>query len=194
MNKRNFLIIMLSTVLLSSCDIAQQLASTYNMVNCKYDYNSVSNVVVSGMDLSKGVQLAYIPKITTLLMGKQSSVPIDLIVNLDVSNPNTSEALMNGMQYILSIDGIQFTTGSLNNKLNIAPGGKQVLPLNIGFDLATLLKGDSADAVSGIVKNFLGIGSKKSEVSLQIKPSFMVGSRAVASPVYIPVKFSFGGN
>jgi LEA14-like dessication related protein len=102
--------------------------------------------------------------------------------------------MLNGLQYIISIDDIQFTTGSVNQALNIGAGQSQILPLSIGVDLATLMKSNSKDAVVDIAKNFIGIGNKKSNVSVQLKPTFMVGNVPITSPVYIPVSFSFGGN
>lgn len=192
--KKRILAVLIVTVTLFSCDSLQKgLMSTYNMVNCEYSYKSISGLSISGINVSNGLSLTAIPKITSILSGTATSIPMDFTLNLNVKNPNQSEALMNGLQYIISIDGIQFTTGSINQTLNIASGQTQTLPLSIGFDLATLMKGESKDAVIDIAKNFAGIGSKKSEVTLKLKPSFKVGTSMVASPIYIPVSFSFGG-
>jgi hypothetical protein len=102
--------------------------------------------------------------------------------------------MMNGMQYIVSIDDIRFVAGTVDQTLNIGAGQSQTLPLSIGVDLATLMKSNSKDAVVDIAKNFIGIGSKKSNVKIQLKPTFMIGNIPVTSPAYIPVSFSFGGN
>lgn len=192
--KKRILAVLIVTVTLFSCDSLQKgLMSTYNMVNCEYSYKSISGLSISGINVSNGLSLTAIPKITSILSGTATSIPMDFTLNLNVKNPNQSEALMNGLQYIISIDGIQFTTGSINQTLNIASGQTQTLPLSIGFDLATLMKGESKDAVIDIAKNFAGIGSKKSEVTLKLKPSFKVGTSMITSPIYIPVSFSFGG-
>lgn len=118
---------------------------------------------------------------------------MNFTLNLDVKNPNATVAALNGLQYIISIDDVQFTTGQVNQALNIAGGASQTLPLNICVDLATLMSGNSKTAVQNIAKNFIGIGSDKSNVTVQIKPTFMVGGRAITSPMYIPVSFTFGG-
>jgi LEA14-like dessication related protein len=192
---KRVLILFLSAacVFLSGCDVMKQLGGAYTMTQCKYAYHSISDLSFSGMDLSKGVSLAYLPRITALLTGSSSSVPVNFTLNLDVNNPNASAALLNGLQYILSIDDVTFTTGTLNQSLNIPPSGTQLLPLVIGFDLIALLKGESKDAVVNIAKNFIGIGNKASNISFQIKPTFMVGSVPVTSPAYIPINFAFGG-
>jgi LEA14-like dessication related protein len=180
--------------ILTGCDVLkQEAAGLYNMTQCKYEYNSISNLSISGMNLSNGISMLNMPKILALFSGQTSSIPLNFTLNLGVSNPNTSAALMHGLQYIVSIDGIRFTTGSVQQELNVPAGGKQTLPLNIGFDLASMMKGDSKNAVTNIVKNFVGIGSEKSKVSVQIKPTFLIGGQRIAAPMYIPIDFSFGG-
>lgn len=192
--KKKILTLLLVATTFIGCDTIQQgLSSTYNLINCEYNYKSVTNLSVSGMNLSNGLSLTSIPKITSILNGSASSIPLNFTLNLDIKNPNESAAMLNGLQYIISIDDIQFTTGAVNQTLNIASGQTQTLPLAIGVDLATLMKNNSKEAVTEIAKNFLGIGSKKSNVTLQLKPTFKIGNTPITSPVYIPVSFSFGG-
>ncbi|MDR1403835.1 MAG: LEA type 2 family protein [Tannerellaceae bacterium] len=177
----------------SGCNVVKQLEGAFNFTQCKFDYKSITNLSLSGTNLSKGITAATILQLTSLLTGNASTLPLNFTLNLNVSNPNQSIASLNGLQYILNIDDVQFTTGTVSQSVHIAAGGTQVLPLNIGFDLTTLLKGESKNAVLNIVKNFIGIGSQKSNVTFQIKPSFNIGSYPVTSPAFIPVSFSFGG-
>ncbi|WP_419033816.1 LEA type 2 family protein [Dysgonomonas gadei] len=193
--KKRILALLLVVTTLVGCDSVQQgLRSTYNLINCEYSYKSITGLTISGMNLSNGLSVTSIPKVTSILSGTATSIPLNFTLNVNVKNPNESAALLHGLQYIVSVDDIEFTTGSINQTLNIASGQTQTLPLTIGVDLAKLMKNNSKDAVTEIAKNFLGIGSKKSNVSLQLKPTFMIGNTPVASPMYIPVNFSFGGN
>lgn len=186
----------------TSCDVLKQMQGTYNMVNCKYDFRSLTGVSVAGIDVSRGLSLLDAPKIVNLLSGNATSIPVGCTVNLDVQNPNANDAILNGLDYVLAIDGIDFTSGSVAKQLTVAPGGSGVLPLTMAFDVATLLKnGDSRDAVMGVVRNLVGmsgIGSAvgatdPSKVTLNIRPSFNIAGRKITSPVFIPVNFSFGG-
>lgn len=178
----------------SGCgSVGSGLSEAYNMTKCEYNYKSISNLSLSGMNLSKGVSITSLPTILSLLSGNASSIPLDFTLNLDVKNPNQTAAAFSGLQYIISIDDIQFTTGQVNQSMNIASGATQTLPLTIGVDIATLMKNNSKSAIENITKNFLGIGGEKSNVSVQLKPTFMVGGTPITSPVYIPVNFSFGG-
>lgn len=178
----------------AGCDtLGSSLMGAYNMTQCEYNYKSISNLTLSGMNLSKGISAANLPAIISLLNGNASSIPLNFTLNMDVKNPNQTAAAFSGLQYIISIDDMEFTTGQVNQSMNIASGTSQNLPITIGVDLATLMKNNSKTAVGNIAKNFLGIGSEKSNVTVQLKPTFMVGGTPITSPVYIPVSFSFGG-
>ena len=194
MRNKSFILLMTVFFVLSGCNVAKDLGGAYNMTQCKYDFNSISNLNLAGMNLSNGISAANILKLTSILTGNaSSSIPIDFTLNLDVTNQNPTAALLHGLQYILSIDGVQFTTGSLNQSINIPGGSKQMLPVVMGFDIGTLLQGETKDAVQNIIKNFVGINDQQSNINLQIRPTFMIGNYPVTSPVFIPVNFAFGG-
>ncbi len=193
MNKKILGLVLFVSALFTSCGVGNDLTSAYNITKCEYNYKSISNLNVSGMNLSNGISPTYLPKLISILGGTASSIPMNFTLNLDVKNPNSTAAALNGLQYIISIDDVQFTTGQVNQTLSIAAGTSQTLPLSIGVDLATLMSGNSKTAVQNIAKNFIGIGSDKSNVTVQIKPTFMVGGHAITSPMYIPVSFEFGG-
>lgn len=188
-----FVSVLVLSFILPGCNVSKDLGGAYNMIQCKYDFNSISKLNLAGMDLSSGVSAINLVKLTTLLSGNSSSIPMNFTLNLDVSNEKQSAALLHGLQYVLNIDGVPFTTGTIDQALNIPGGGKQLLPVVMGFDIATLLKGETKDAVQNIVKNLVGVGDQKSNINLQIKPTFMIGGYPVTSPVYIPVSFDFGG-
>lgn len=193
MKTKSLLFIFFVFFILSGCNVAKEIGGAYNMTQCKYDYKSISSLRLSGMDLSNGISVTYIPKLTSILTGNASSIPLDFTLNLNVTNPNQAAAMLYGLQYIVSVDNIDFTTGSLNQSLNIPAGDTQVLPVNIGVDLATLMKNNSKSSIEKIAKNFIGLSSDKSNVTVQLKPSFMIGGQVITSPSYIPVSFSFGG-
>ena len=65
-------IIILSTILLMySCDVVQQIGGAYNFTQCKYDYNSIDNVELAGINLgkAKSVSVLQIASLTTILSG-----------------------------------------------------------------------------------------------------------------------------
>jgi LEA14-like dessication related protein len=139
--------------------------------------------------MSKKLSASDMLKIAPMLTGKPTSVPMSLQVGVDVTNPNNAEAVMQGVQYILSIDGVQLTTGQVNTPVSVPGSSTRMMPLDIGFDLAVLLNGQSKDVAVNIIKNLAGINNAKSKVKFDIKPSFKLGNQILTSPSYIPLEF-----
>jgi LEA14-like dessication related protein len=179
---------------MSSCDaVLRSAQGAYNMVNCQYSYRSMTGLSVAGIDPSN-MSLLDAPRILTLLSGNTSSLPVGFTLNLGVQNPNATEAMLSGLDYVLSVDGVDFTSGSLDRQLSVPAGGTGTLPLVMAFDVATLLKGETGSTAAKAVRNLIGMGGgESSSVTLNIRPSFMVGGYKVVSPVYVPIHFNFGG-
>lgn len=181
----------------SGCGTTAQndLMGAYNMTQCKYAYNSISNISVSGVNITSGSALSplNLAKLTTVLAGNPSSIPLNFTVNMNVTNPNQSAALLNKLQYAVSIDDIHFTDGTLDQAVNIAGGATQTIPLTVGVDVASLMKNNSQSALLNIVKNIAGLSGEKSTVSLNLRPTFNIAGQPITSPIAFPVSFSFGG-
>jgi len=192
--KIDHLLILVLLTLLSGCDITKGLQSLYNMKSCEYRYNSITNLKVAGMNLSNGISILQMPQLLAILSGSASSIPLDFTINLDVHNPNPSQAAFQAIQYMIQIDDVEFTNGQLNQPFRVDAGQTAQLPIQIGVDIVTLISNNSQSAILNIVKNFIGIGNDKSNVTVHLKPTFNVGSSQITSPVYIPVSFSFGGS
>ena len=183
----------LAVTLFAGCDALKQVGGAYNFTKCKYDYRSITNPSLAGINFSGGISAADGRRLAALLTNPTESLPLAFTLNLDVTNPTSSDAFMHGLSYVLNIDGVEFTRGKIENTLMVVAGQTSVMPLNINMDAMRLLGGSSKDAAVNMVKNLAGTGDKKSEVSVSIRPTFMVGGRALESPAEIPVNFSFGG-
>ena len=182
--------------LMFSCDVAQQLAGTYQLTQCKYDYKSISGLTLAGVNLQDANSLSSLnplslASLTTAFATKGGSLPLNFTLNLDVTNPGVQTALLSGMGYVLEIDGHEMTTGFLSQQLQInGGGGKAVLPINMSFDLKKVLNGESLESIKNLAFNFAGIGSNTSNVTVRLKPDLTIGGQKFSSPTYIPVSFT----
>ena len=181
-------------VVMSSCDVAQQLLGTYQLTQCKYDFNSIAGLTLAGINLQNvnslnSLNATNLLALTSAFTNKNGSLPLNFTLNLNVTNPGVQTALLNGLGYILEIDGRQMTTGALQHKLQIDGGQKAVLPIGMTFDLKQVLSGESLETIKNLAFNFAGIGNASSDVTVRLKPSFVVGNRTVESPNFIPVSF-----
>ena len=179
-------------IALCSCT-ASDILKTYNMQKCEYSYKSITNLTIAGINVSKGISVLDAPKLLLLLNTQQSSIPLNFLLTLDVKNPNKDEAAFRGMLYKIKVDNMDFSEGSIDEPFSVASGETKPLSIKIGTDVAELVKKHSQEAVTNTVKNFIGMGSDKTKINVELKPKFLVGGKTVTSPVAFPVDFSFGG-
>ena len=182
-------------VLFFSCDVAKQLAGTYALTQCKYDYNSIAGLTLAGINLQNINSISSLNPLSAANLlaafaSPSGSLPLNFTLNLDVSNSGAQTAILNSTNYILEIDGIEMTQGLVNQQLQIESGGKSALPIAMAFDLKQVLSGKSLDAMKNLAFNFAGIGDATSNVTVKLKPSFVVGGNIVNMPDYIPVSFT----
>ena len=118
------------------------------------------------------------------------SLPLNFTLNLGVNNPNAQAAILNGANYILEIDGMEMTQGGISQQLQINSGQTATLPITIGFDLKKVFSGQSLDAMKNLAFNFAGIGNAASNVTVKLKPSFVVNGSPISAPDYIPISFT----
>jgi len=177
--------------IISGCDLAGDIKKTANMANCKYNYNSISDVTIGGINVSNGVSVSDAIKIGLLLTGQK--IPLGFTMTLDVENPENEEAAFWAMGYKVKIDKMDFTEGSIDEPFSVAPGGIKPLPIKINLDVAELMSKYSSDAIINTTKNFIGMGSEKTKVHVELKPKFNVAGQTITSPKSFPVDFEFGG-
>lgn len=192
---KNLFLLILLILPISSCNVAQQVAGTYALTQCKYDYNSISNLQLVGVNLQNITSLSSLNPLSAASLvaaftSSSKSLPLNFTLNLDVNNPNTQTAILNGLAYILEIDGQQMTTGVLNDQLQIAPNQTTKLPISMSFDLRTVMSGQSLEAIKNLAFNFSGIGNSSSNVTIKLQPSIRIGNQTIKSPTYIPISFT----
>ena len=191
-------IIVLSIILLMySCDVVNQIGGAYNLSQCKYDYKSIDNIQIAGVNLGKAnsLSIANIASLSTILAGSSlQTIPFSMTLNLDVNNPNEVAAYLNGLDYMIELNDMEFADGKLDVPLRIEPGKTAVLPLSIGVDLKNLMNRYSKEKVTPELSKLIGISPGQTKVTVKLWPKVLIGNTPIKSPTYIPVTFLFGGS
>lgn len=192
---KKIITLVLTVFICFSCDVAQQLAGAYSLTQCKYSYNSISGLSLAGINLQNASSLSSLnassaAALVAAFATSSGSLPLNFTLNLNVENPNMQTALLNGLGYILEIDGMEMTSGSLTQQFQVGANQTATLPLTLGFDLKKVMSGQSLDAMKNLAFNFAGIGSSSSNVTLKLQPSLLIGTQTIKSPSYIPVSFT----
>lgn len=191
------LIILFTILLMYSCDVVNQIGGAYNLTQCKYNYNSIDNISLAGVNLgkSKSLSIANIATLSTILGGGGlQNIPLSMTLNLDVLNPNERAAYLNGLDYEIELNNMELANGKLDVPLRIDAGQTTVLPLTIGVDLKNLMNRYSKDRVSTEMSRFLGISPGETKVQVKLWPKVLIGDVPIKAPTYIPVTFTYGGS
>lgn len=192
--KTSFLWIALVLLVSASCTQLKQMA---NFTKCEFRMNSVQNTTLAGVNVQ---QIQNYSDLNLLQVGKltaayaSGNMPLTMTINVDAQNPNDATAAMNRMDWILLIDGKEIVTGTLNERVSIAPsGGTATIPVRISADLRKLMAKNSTEENINMGLGLVGAGNKPSpKLSLKIKPSIMIGSLTVPYPGYITLSTNFG--
>ena len=185
--KRTFIILFVG-LSLASCDVLTQVAQMANFANCSFNFNSVNQIQMLGMNLSKGMtkenlNVSQLLALTNALMNK--SLPVTFNVNLDVSNPNSIAASMAKMDYILTLNGKQVISTTMNQAVNVPAKASNVISIPISTDLFQLFSGESADAIVNLAFKLAGANSNPINVGLKVKPYISINGQQLAYPDYI---------
>ena len=186
------LIIIFVALGLSSCEVltqvANQAAQMYNLVNCTFDFNNVNNVQMLGINLNKGMtkndlNVSQLLSLTNALINK--SLPVSFNVNLDINNPNSIAAAMTKMDYVLTLNGKQVVSTTLNQGVNVPANSKGSVSIPITTDLFQLFSGESADAIVNLAFKLAGTSSEPVNVGLKVKPYININNQQLAYPDFI---------
>ena len=182
------LIILFVTMGLASCDVLNQVAQMANLVNCTFDFNSVNQIQMLGVNLSKGMSktdlnATQLLSLADAIMKKQ--LPVTFNVNVDVKNPNSIAAAMTKMDYILTLNGKQVVSTTMNNGINVPANSSSMVSIPITTDLFQLFSGESADAIVNLAFKLAGASSNPVNVGLKVKPYISIGSQQLAYPDFI---------
>lgn len=185
---RNIIICLLIAVGLSSCDVLMQMAQMANFANCTFDFDSVNDVEMLGLNLRKGMSrndlnMGQALSLTKALMSK--SLPVTFNVNIDVNNPNNSPASMTKMDYILTLNDKQVIATTIDKSISVPANASNVVTIPVTTDLFQLFSGESADAIVNLAFKLAGASSNPVNVGIKIKPYITVGGQQLAYPDYI---------
>ena len=169
------------------------LSGLTNFAKCNFDFNSVTDVTLCGINVNnkktvKDFNVTDALKLANAFTSK--SFPLALNVNVDVKNPNTTTARLDGFDYILWIDDVKMTSGSMSKQISVGANEKVVMPVNFTVDLLDILKSESRDKLISFGSGLATNNADASRVKLSIKPYFTIGGSVMKFPTYITI----GGN
>jgi LEA14-like dessication related protein len=187
-----------SLTLFTSCDVLNQVSQMNNLAKCDFRLESVQQLSLAGINVQNADDLSDLSmfdaaKLANAVASQQ--FPLNFTLNIEAKNPNTTEAGMTRIEWILLIDDLEMTRGILDKQVTIpANNGTAIIPMQMQVDLKKALSGKNTEAIINFGMNLAGSGNKPSRFTLQMKPTISVGGFPISYPGYLKVKTEFGSN
>ena len=182
------LIVLFVMIGLNSCDVLNQVAQMANFVNCKFNFDSVDQIEMLGINLNKGMtkdNLNITQGIALLNAINSKSLPVTFNVKVGINNPNTIAASMSKMDYVVSLNGKEVISTTLNNSVSVGAKSSSVVTIPVTTDLFKLFNGESADAIVNLAFKLAGASSDPVNVGLKVKPYISINGQQLAYPDFI---------
>jgi len=191
-------IFMLSAaMLLTGCNVVNQIGGAIQLSQSEYKYHSLSNIQLAGINLgnASSISVSNLASIATVLASGSAmqTIPFSMTLNMDVTNPNSSAAFLDALDYVILINEMEFVQGKMDIPIRIEPGETKVIGIPVSVDLKSLMNRYSQERVANEMSAFLGITPQETSVTVKLWPKLTVGGTLVKVPAAIPVVFHFGG-
>lgn len=184
-------------VVLNGCGLSRQAQEAATLSKCEFRLISVDKITLGGVNFQnvKSVSDLGFTDLAMLMGGFSSPVfPLTMQVNLEGRNPNTRQAGVNRVDWILYIDDVQITSGSLDKPFLIPPNnGITIIPVQVAMDLKKALSGESSEAMINFAMNLAGMGNKSTKLKIRIKPTILIGGKEWTYPGFINVTTTYSG-
>ena len=174
------------------CTTIQQLA---NLRNVDFDLDRVTDGFVAGVDLdriaqSRNVGVADAARITTAALRGEVPLAFTLMVGADNPADNPVAQLVE-MDWTLFLDGTETIDGTYNRLVEIAPGQRTLIPIDMRLDLVRFFGNNAGDLID-LIGDLAGDGSQPTILRLEVQPTVRTAIGPIRYPGRVSVEFPVG--
>ncbi|HLR00952.1 MAG TPA: hypothetical protein VK102_11310 [Sphingobacterium sp.] len=178
-------LVIFSVFALGACGIGgkKQLKA---LKESNYSINSVDRLSIAGLSLNEIIEgedlkAGALPIIGMAIL--QKDLPIQGIVNLQISNDTKNSTHINQFKYKIEIADKQLFEGTIDENVYIEPNKDVVVPMRFTSNLFDM---SEKNTFENILKDVFG-AKEELPLTLKIKPSFRIGKKNVYYPTYISI-------
>ncbi|QNE39904.1 hypothetical protein F1C16_10210 [Hymenobacter sp. NBH84] len=197
--KHRFPLAVLSLLLLlnfTGCGISEQVQQAKAFENAQIRLASVQQATVAGIDIMQIRQLSDLSTVDKARLAAAyaaGNLPLRMLVNLEIRNPNAEMAALNELDYIALIDGKQVAKGRSTQRIEVAPnGGTTLAPITVESNLREALREESGEALADLVLGFADRDRQPVRLTMRVRPTFVTNNgRRITPAGYINLSKEF---
>lgn len=185
---------MLIAAVMTGCGVSRQVSEAKVFGDCKYNIGSVDSVYLAGIDVREfrnlrsfsDFDLARYPGLAMGLLRK--NVPLNLRVNVDITNPTRKRAAINQLEYKVLLSESEIFNGYLNQLIEVLPGTTPTrVPVSLQTNAYQLLSNDQTrDQFVNMILALTGKSdAKPARFVVKVRPTLDIAGKQVNYPGYI---------
>ncbi|MBC6609765.1 LEA type 2 family protein [Hymenobacter sp. BT507] len=180
----------------AGCGISEQVQQAKAFKNAQIRLASVQQATVAGVDVMQIRQpsdLSTVDKARLVAAYATGNLPLRMLVNLEIRNPNDELAALNELDYIALIDGKQVATGHSTQRIEVAPnGGTTLAPITVESNLREVVGERSAEDLADLVLGLANHDNQPVRLTMRVRPTFVTSSgRRITPAGYITLDKAF---
>lgn len=189
-----FAAFVLAIVVFNRCAVTKQISEAKTLGDCKYNIASADKITLAGIDVQqfKNMQdfdLSKSPRLALALLSKD--VPLNVRLNLDVTNPTKQLAGINQFEYKVLLAENEIFTGFWDQRIDVQPnGGTTRVPMQLTTNAYRLLTdAKTRDSFVSMIENLSGkANTQPTKLVIKLKPTLGIGNSQVNYPGYITIE------
>lgn len=178
----------------NQCALNKSAQEAKALGNCKFRLSSVDSIYLAGINVKefkeirsfKDLDLTRYPALGLGFMKK--SIPLDLRLKLEATNPTNKMAGVEQMEYKVLLGESEIFSGLHNQRIQVSPGtGRTIIPFQLStnaydFVMNNQTRDEFVNLLSALTSTK---DSKAVKLLIKIKPTLAFGSKQVNYPGYI---------
>ncbi|MDU0368782.1 LEA type 2 family protein [Hymenobacter endophyticus] len=179
----------------SRCGISEQVQQAKAFKNAQIRLASVQQATVAGIDVTQIRQpsdLSAVDKARLAAAYATGNLPLRMLVNLEIRNPNDETAALNELDYIALIDGKQVATGRSTQRIEVAPNSTTIAPVTLESNLREAAGERSGEALADLVLGLADQDRQPLRLTMRVRPTFTTSNgRRITPAGYVDIDKEF---
>ena len=170
--------------------INRQKEEGQNFQNCTFALQSIEQATLGGVNVTNvrsAADLSPGDRARILAAYAAGSLPLDMRVNLQVTNPTADLAALNALDYKILVDGNEIATGATTQRIEVPGNSTATLTLPVTADARKVVANGGAEALGGFALGLADRSRQPTRVTIAVRPSVKFLGTTIKSPNYITI-------
>ncbi|WP_125917039.1 LEA type 2 family protein [Hymenobacter coccineus] len=176
----------------SSCaGLNQQKEEGQNFKECEFKLQSIEQATLGGVDVTNvrsAADLSGGDRARIVAAYATGSLPLNMRVNLQVTNPNNDVAALNTLEYKVLLDGNEVATGATTQRIEVGPNSTAIATVPVNADVRKAIADGGLESVGNFALGLADRNRQPTRVTIAIRPTVKILGTTVKRPGYITVE------